>query len=328
MGIRIIGTGRYTPERLLTNADLEKMVDTSDEWIVSRTGIKERHIARPDETTSDMAAKAAEAALEIAGISADTLDLIIVSTVTPDMPFPNTATIVQKKIGAAPCVCFDIEAACSGLLYGLNTAFGMMASPLQYKRALVIGAEKLSSIVDWTDRSTCVLFGDAAAAVILENDGNPETPDFYADGVVSANGNYGDILQMPAGGSAMPACHESVDNHLHFIKMGGPKTFQLAVHSMVEACRTLIDRATIPLEKIRWVIPHQANWRIISAVAARLDMPERVYQNVERYGNTSSASIGICLDELNRSGQLEKGDYVLTVSFGAGLTWSALLIRW
>ena len=328
MGIRIIGTGRYTPERLLTNADLEKMVDTSDEWIVSRTGIKERHIARPDETTSDMAAKAAEAALEIAGISADTLDLIIVSTVTPDMPFPNTATIVQKKIGAAPCVCFDIEAACSGLLYGLNTAYGMMASPLQYKRALVIGAEKLSSIVDWTDRSTCVLFGDAAAAVILENDGNPETPDFYADGVVSANGNYGDILQMPAGGSAMPACHESVDNHLHFIKMGGPKTFQLAVHSMVEACRTLIDRATIPLEKIRWVIPHQANWRIISAVAARLDMPERVYQNVERYGNTSSASIGICLDELNRSGQLEKGDYVLTVSFGAGLTWSALLIRW
>lgn len=328
MGIRIIGTGRYTPERLLTNADLEKMVDTSDEWIVSRTGIKERHIARPDETTSDMAAKAAEAALEIAGINADTLDLIIVSTVTPDMPFPNTATIVQKKIGAAPCVCFDIEAACSGLLYGLNTAYGMMASPLKYKRALVIGAEKLSSIVDWTDRSTCVLFGDAAAAVILENDGDPETPDFYADGVVSANGNYGDILQMPAGGSAMPASHESVDNHLHFIKMGGPKTFQLAVHSMVEACRTLIDRATIPLEKIRWVIPHQANWRIISAVAARLDMPERVYQNVERYGNTSSASIGICLDELNRSGQLEKGDYVLTVSFGAGLTWSALLIRW
>ena len=328
MGIRIIGTGRYTPERLLTNADLEKMVDTSDEWIVSRTGIKERHIARPDETTSDMAAKAAEAALEIAGINADTLDLIIVSTVTPDMPFPNTATIVQKKIGAAPCVCFDIEAACSGLLYGLNTAYGMMASPLKYKRALVIGAEKLSSIVDWTDRSTCVLFGDAAAAVILENDGGPETPDFYADGVVSANGNYGDILQMPAGGSAMPASHESVDNHLHFIKMGGPKTFQLAVHSMVEACRTLIDRATIPLEKIRWVIPHQANWRIISAVAARLDMPERVYQNVERYGNTSSASIGICLDELNRSGQLEKGDYVLTVSFGAGLTWSALLIRW
>ena len=328
MGIRIIGTGRYTPERLLTNADLEKMVDTSDEWIVTRTGIKERYIARPDETTSDMAAKAAEAALELAGIKADTLDLIIVSTVTPDMPFPNTATIVQKKIGAAPCVCFDIEAACSGLLYGLNTAYGMMASPLQYKRALVIGAEKLSSIVDWTDRSTCVLFGDAAAAVILENDGNPETPDFYADGVVAADGNYGDVLQMPAGGSAMPASHESVDNHLHCIKMGGPKTFQLAVHAMVEACRTLVDRATIPLEKIRWVIPHQANWRIISAVASRLDMPEKVYQNVERYGNTSSASIGICLDELNREGKIKKGDLILAASFGAGLTWAAMIIRW
>ena len=328
MGIRIIGTGRCIPENILTNDDLEKMVDTSDEWIVTRTGIKVRHIADKDQTSSDMAAVAAKNALDNAGITADMIDLIVVSTVTPDYAFPSVSALVQKKIGARKCPCFDIEAACSGLLYGLNTAYGMMASPLQYKRALVIGAEKLSSIVDWTDRSTCVLFGDAAAAVILENDGNPETPDFYADGVVSANGNYGDILQMPAGGSAMPACHESVDNHLHFIKMGGPKTFQLAVHSMVEACRTLIDRATIPLEKIRWVIPHQANWRIISAVAARLDMPERVYQNVERYGNTSSASIGICLDELNRSGQLEKGDYVLTVSFGAGLTWSALLIRW
>ena len=328
MGIRIIGTGRYTPERLLTNADLEKMVDTSDEWIVTRTGIKERHIAKPEETTSDMAAKAAQAALEIAGIPADSLDLIIIATVTPDMPFPNTATIVQRKIGAAPCVCFDIEAACSGLLYGLNTAYGMMASPLKYKRALVIGAEKLSSIVDWSDRSTCVLFGDAASAVILENDGNPDTPDFYADGIISADGNYGDILQMPAGGSAMPASHETVDNHLHAIKMGGPKTFQLAVQSMTGACRTLVERSGIPREKIRWVIPHQANWRIISAVASRLEMPEKVYQNVERYGNTSSASIGICLDELNRSGQLQKDDYVLVVSFGAGLTWAALLIRW
>ncbi len=328
MGIRIIGTGRYTPERLLTNADLEKMVDTSDEWIVTRTGIKERHIAKPEETTGDMASKAALAALEIAGIPADSLDLIIVATVTPDMPFPNTATIVQRKIGAAPCVCFDIEAACSGLLYGLNTAYGMMASPLKYKRALIIGAEKLSSIVDWSDRSTCVLFGDAASAVILENDGNPETPDFYADGIVCADGNYGDILQMPAGGSAMPASHETVDNHLHFIKMGGPKTFQLAVQSMTGACRTLVERSGVPREKIRWVIPHQANWRIISAVASRLEMPEKVYQNVERYGNTSSASIGICLDELNRSGQLQKDDYVLVVSFGAGLTWAALLIRW
>ena len=328
MGIRIKGTGRCIPERILTNADLEKMVDTSDEWITSRTGIKERHLAAPGETTSDMAAAAAKQALELAGITADMLDLIIVSTVTPDMMFPNTATIVQKKIGAKPCVCFDIEAACSGLLYGLNAAYGMMASPLKYQRALVIGAEKLSSITDWSDRSTCVLFGDAAAAVILENDNDPSTPDFYADGFVCADGNLGDVLLMPAGGSALPASHETVDNHQHFIKMGGPKTFQLAVHSMVDACRILLEREAVPREKIRWVIPHQANWRIISAVASRLGMEEKVYQNVERYGNTSSASIGICLDELNRSGQIEPGDCVLTVSFGAGLTWSALLLRW
>ena len=297
MGIRIKGTGRYVPEKILTNADLEKMVDTTDEWIVTRTGLKERHIASADETTSDMAAAAARNALEMAGIAAADLDLIIISTVTPDMPFPNTASIVQRKIGAAPCVCFDIEAACSGLLYGLNIAYGMMASPLKYKRALVVGAEKLSSIVDWSDRSTCVLFGDAASAVILENDGDPETPDFYADGIVSADGNYADILQMPAGGSANPASHETVDGHMHYIKMGGPKTFQLAVQSMTGACRELLERASVPREKIRWVIPHQANWRIISAIASRLDMPEKVYQNVDRYGNTSSASIGICLDE-------------------------------
>ena len=328
MGIRIKGTGRYVPEKVLTNADLEKMVDTSDEWIVTRTGIKERHLAAPGETTSDMAAAAARAALEMGGVDAKDIDLIIVSTTTPDMMFPNTASIVQKKIGAAPCVCFDLAAACSGLIYGLNTAYGMMASPLKYKRALVIGAEKLSCITDWSDRSTCVLFGDAAAAVLLENDGNPDTPDFYADGMVSADGNFGDILLMPGGGSANPASHETVEQKLHFIKMGGPKTFQLAVHSMVDACRILLEREAVPREKIRWVIPHQANWRIISAVAARLGMEEKVYQNVERYGNTSSASIGICLDELNRSGQIEPGDCVLTVSFGAGLTWSALLLRW
>ena len=328
MGIRIKGTGRYLPEKLLTNADLEKMVDTSDEWIVTRTGIRERHISRPDEFTSDMAAAAAKNALDFAGVEADTVDLIIVATVTPDMPFPNTATIVQRKIGAKPCVCFDIEAACSGLLYGLNIAYGMMSSPLAYKRALVIGAEKLSSIVDWEDRSTCVLFGDAASAVLLENDGNPETPDFYVDGVVSADGNFGDILRMPAGGSAAPASHETVDARGHFIKMGGPKTFQLAVQSMTNSCKLLLDRTGIPAENIRWAIPHQANQRIISAVASRLTIPDRVYLNVDRYGNTSSASIGICLDELNRSGQLVKDDLVITASFGAGLTWASLLIRW
>ena len=328
MGIRIKGTGRYLPERILTNADLEKMVDTSDEWIVTRTGIKERHIARADEFTSDMAAAAAKNALDFAGFEPDSLDLIIVATVTPDMMFPNTASIVQRKIGAKACVCFDMSAACSGLLYGLNTAYGLLSSPLGYKRALVIGAEKLSSIVDWSDRSTCVLFGDAASAVVLENDGDPTVPDFYVDGFVSADGNFGDILQLPAGGSASPASHETVDNRLHYIKMGGPKTFQLAVQSMTNSCKLLLDRTGIPAENIRWAIPHQANQRIISAVAQRLTIPDRVYLNVDRYGNTSSASIGLCLDELNRSGQLQKDDLIITASFGAGLTWASLLIRW
>lgn len=328
MGIRIKGTGRYLPEKILTNADLEKMVDTSDEWIVTRTGIRERHIAAADEFTSDMAAAAAMQALEFAGFAPDSLDLIIIATVTPDMMFPNTASIVQRKIGAGPCVCFDIEAACSGLLYGLNTAYGMMASPLGYKRALVIGAEKLSSIVDWQDRSTCVLFGDGASAVVLENDGNPATPDFYVDGLVAANGNYADILQLPAGGSANPASHETIDQRLHYIKMGGPKTFQLAVQAMSNSCRVLLERSNIPAGNIRWAIPHQANQRIISAVASRLSIPDRVYLNVDRYGNTSSASIGICLDELNRSGQLSEGDLVIAASFGAGLTWAAMLMRW
>jgi len=328
MGIRIRGTGRYIPEKILTNEDLSHMVDTSDEWIVTRTGIRTRHIAAPDEATSDLAAKAAKNALELAGMDPQSLDLIIVSTVTPDKVFPNTASIVQTKIGAGKCVCFDIEAACSGLLYAFNVAYGMMASPIGYKRALIIGAEKLSTIVDWTDRSTCVLFGDGASAVVLENDGRLDTPGFYVAGKLAADGSCADILQIPAGGSAMPASHATIGARMHSIRMGGPKTFQLAVTSMTGACRELLDETGITPDQIRWAIPHQANARIISAVAARLNIPERVYVNVDRYGNTSSASIGICLDELNRSGQLASGDLVLTAAFGAGLTWAAQLIRW
>lgn len=328
MGIKIKGTGSYVPEKILTNADLEKMVDTSNEWIVTRTGIKERHIAADNEFTSDMAVAAAKRALEMAGIAPDELDLIIVATITPDMPFPSTAALVQQKIGAKPCVCMDVEAACSGLLYALTTAYGMMASPLAYKRALVIGAEKLSSVTDWSERSTCVLFGDGAAALVLENDGDPESGSFYIDGLLCADGNYADILRIPAGGCAMPASAETIENKLHSIKMGGPKTFQMAVHSMTSACQTLLERTQIPPEKVRWVIPHQANQRIITAVASHLAIPEKVYSNIDRFGNTSSASIGICLDELNRNGQLQKDDLVLAVSFGAGLTWAAMIIKW
>ncbi|MBE6398955.1 MAG: ketoacyl-ACP synthase III [Lentisphaerae bacterium] len=328
MGIRIKGTGRYIPEKILSNDDLEKMVDTSDEWIVTRTGIKERHIAADDETTSDMAAKAAKAALENAGITADMIDLIIVSTVTPDHAFPSTAALVQKKIGAGKCPCFDQEAACSGLLYAFNTAYGLMASPLAYKRVLVIGAEKMTSLVDWTDRSTCVLFGDAAAAFVLENDGNPETEDYYVAGEVGADGEWADILRVPAGGTAMPPSHETVDAKLHYLKMGGPKTFHMAVLSMTNACRAVLEKSGTDVQDVTWAVPHQANRRIIDAVAERLGIPEKVYLNVDRYGNTSSASIGICLDELNRSGKLKRGDLVLAASFGAGLTWAAMLIRW
>ncbi len=328
MGIRIKGTGRCIPEKILTNADLEKMVDTSDEWIVSRTGIKERHIAEDDQSSSDMAAIAAKNALENAGLTADQIDLIIVSTVTPDHAFPSVSALVQRKIGAGKCPCFDIEAACSGLLYALNTAYGMMASPLAYKRVLIIGAEKMTTVVDWEERSTCVLFGDAAAAVILENDENPETPDFYVAGEVAADGNAADILIVPAGGSRMPATEETVKNKLHYIQMGGPKTFQLAVTSMVTACRNVLEKSGVSADEIVWAIPHQANRRIIDAVATKLGIPEKVYLNVDRYGNTSSASIGICLDELNREGKIKKGDLILTASFGAGLTWASMLIRW
>ena len=328
MGIRIKGTGRYIPEKILTNADLEKIVDTTDEWIVTRTGIKERHIATDSETTSDMAAKAALTALENAGISADSLDLILVSTVTPDHAFPCTAALVQKKIGAGKCPCFDQEAACSGLLYAFNTAYALMSSPLAYKRVLVIGAEKMTSLVDWSDRSTCVLFGDAAAAFVLENDGDPETEDFYVAGELGADGNWGDILQVPAGGSAKPASHQTIDDKLHYLKMGGPKTFHMAVLSMTNACRAVLEKSGKTIDDIVWAIPHQANQRIIDAVAERIGCPEKVYLNVDRYGNTSSASIGICLDELHRSGQLKRGDLILTASFGAGLTWASMLIRW
>ena len=328
MGIRIKGTGRYIPEKILNNADLEKMVDTSDEWIITRTGMKERHIAEKNETTSDMAAKAALNALDNAGITPDMIDLIIVSTVTPDHFFPCTAALVQQKIGAAKCPCFDQEAACSGFLYALNTAYGMMASPLGYKRVLVIGAEKMTSLVDWTDRSTCVLFGDAAAAVVLENDGDPDTPDFYVAGEVGADGSCADILQVPGGGSAAPPTHETVDAKMHYLKMGGPKTFYLAVNAMTNACKAVLEKSGTSIEDITVAIPHQANKRIIDLVASKLNVPEKVYLNVDRYGNTSSASIAICIDELNRAGKLKRGDLILTASFGSGLTWASLLIRW
>ena len=329
MGIRIRGVGSYVPERVLTNADLEKMVDTSDEWIVTRTGIRQRHIAAPEQACSDIAAGAAKAALANCGMDATELDLIIVSTISPDMAIPNTAALVQHKIGAAKCPAFDIEAACTGLLYNMNIAYGMMSAPkLNFRRVMIIGAEKLTSLVDWTDRGTCVLFGDGASAMILENDGDPITPDFLVNSLLGADGQYGPLLCVPAGGSARPASAETVAKRLHYVSMQGGKTFQLAVISMTRSCQLVLREAGLTMDQVRWAIPHQANDRIIDAVATRLKAEDKVFRNIENYGNTSSASIGIALDELNHKGLLARGDYILVTAFGAGLTWGAVLLRW
>ncbi|MBO4631856.1 MAG: ketoacyl-ACP synthase III [Lentisphaeria bacterium] len=330
MSIRIIGTGSYIPERVLTNQDLEKMVDTTDEWITSRTGIRERHLAGEGVFTSDLSVQAARRALDMAGITPEDLDLISVATVSPDMTFPSTACVLQRKIGAVNAACYDLVAACTGLIYSLEVAYSLLkASPGKYRYALVLGADKLSSIVDWTDRSTCILFGDGASAVVLKNDPADSSPDFIIASKIGANGNYGDLLKIPAGGSALPASHATVDAHSHFVKMAGKEVFKLAVNGMVDSCKDVMQSSGVRPDEIAWVIPHQANKRIISAAAQRLDLPvERVYVNIERLGNTSAASIGICLDELNRAGKLKSGDYILTTAFGGGLTWGAMLMRW
>lgn len=330
MSVKIIGTGSYVPDKILTNSDLEKIVDTNNEWITTRTGIQERHIASKEQVTSDLAEQAARRALELAGISPEDLGLITIATATPDTIFPSTACVLQKKIGAVNAACFDLVAACTGLIYSLEVAYSLLkASPGKYKYALVMGADKLSSVVDWTDRSTCVLFGDGASAVILKEDPNDNGPDFVVQSKIGSQGQYSDLLKIPAGGSAIPASHETVDQHLHFIKMAGREVFKLAVTGLVESSKEVMRSAGVKPEEISWVIPHQANQRIISAAAQRLELPvERVYVNIEKYGNTSAASIGICLDELNRANKLKKGDLVLITAFGGGLTWGAMLIRW
>ncbi len=331
MSIRILGTGKFVPERILTNADLEKMVDTNDEWITTRTGIKERHIAPKEMPTSDMALAAARNALENAGLTPDDLDFITVASVSGDYVFPSTSCVLQGKLGANKhCACFDIAAACSGLLYSLDIGTNMLKGHKDWKRGLMIGTEKLSYFVDWNDRATCVLFGDAASAVIIGKDEDcTEDEDFLLSACLGANGHHIGLLYQPVGGSAAPVTHETLGTHAHALNMGGPEVFKLAVPAMVSAAKTVLADAGIASSELRWVIPHQANKRIIDAVAARLDVtPEKVYCNIQNYGNTSAASIGICLDELNRSGQLKRGDLVLLTSFGAGLTWAANLIRW
>ena len=321
----ITGVGSYVPERILTNADLEKMVETSDEWITTRTGIKERRIAAPDEFTSDLAAQAALKAMKMAGVTADQLDLIIVASITPDMPFPNTACLVQQKIGAKRIPSFDIEAACSGFIYALEVGQQFIMSRT-HETVLVIGAEKLSSITNWTDRNTCVLFGDGAGAAVLQH--RPSSHGLLT-AVMGADGSKAGLLSMPAGGSQCPATAQSVADSLHFLRMDGKETFKNAVQAMCSAGLEALKRCELDITQIKCVIPHQANLRIVDAVTERLKAkPEQIFINLHKYGNTSAASVAIALDEAVSSGRVVRGDLILLIVFGAGLTWGAAVIEW
>jgi 3-oxoacyl-[acyl-carrier-protein] synthase III len=324
----IIGTGSYMPEKVLTNNDLSHIVETSDEWITTRTGIKQRRIAAENEATSDLASAAAQRALADAGVSADEIDLIVVATVTPDMAFPSTACIVQRKIAATKAVCFDISAACSGFVYALQVARHFLNAGTR-QTALVIGAEKLSSIVNWTDRNTCVLFGDGAGAVVIRANDAPDAPGRVLSTVMGSDGNLSDLLKVPGGGSACPVTASNLDQRLNTIHMEGRETFKHAVTRMCQASEQALEQAGLTKNDISIVIPHQANARIISAIADRLGLPpEKTFMNLDQYGNTSAATIPVALDEAVRQGRVQRGDIVLLVAFGGGFTWAASVVRW
>ena len=323
----ILGTGSYAPERVMTNAEVSQIVDTSDEWILSRSGIRERRIAAPNEAASDMGVQAARRALENAALQPGDIDLLIVATITPDLPMPATACIVQQKLGVPKtAACFDLNAACTGFLYALDTACAMVSSG-RYRHALVIGSEKLSSIIDWKDRTTCVLFGDGAGAVVIGT--HPEAGRGLIGTRLGAMGENADLLCIPGGGSSAPATPASIAAGDHFLKMKGKEIFKLAVRVMDEASRDILEQHRLRADQISLVIPHQANLRIIEAISQYLDLPmERFFVNLDRYGNTSAASIPIALDEARRTGRIKPGDITLLVAFGAGLTYGSALIRW
>ncbi len=323
--VGIIGIGSYVPEKIVTNKDLEKIVETSDEWIVSRTGIKQRHVVEAGVATSDLATYAAEKALLDAGVTADEIDLIIVATATPDMLFPSTACLVQDKIKANKAAAFDLSAGCSGFAYGLVTGSQFIKTGL-YKKVLVIGAETLSTILDWNDRNTCVLFGDGAGAVVLG-----EVPAGYGIlGVdLGADGSGGELLKLPAGGSRIPTTNESINQRLHYLQMSGNDVFKFAVKVMGEAAVKALDNSGLSHTDVDCLIPHQANIRIIQSAAKRLKLPmEKVIVNVDKYGNTSAASIPLAMDEAIKDGKLKNGDIIVLVGFGAGLTWASCVIKW
>lgn len=320
----IFGIGSHLPEKVLTNFDLEKIVDTTDEWIYSRSGIKQRHIVANDQATSDISVEAAKKALENANVDIKDIDMFIVATATPDMLFPSTACVVASKFGIVGPPAFDIAAGCTGFVYGLVTAQQFVENGM-YKKILVIGAESLSRILDWTDRSTCVLFGDGAGAVVV---GPTEGKGVIAS-VLGADAVGGHNLTLPAGGSQKPATHETVDQRLHYVHMNGNEVFKFAVRAMAKACQEVMDKAGVTSDQIDWFIPHQANIRIIESASQKLKIPmEKIIITLDNVGNTSAASIPISLDKAAREGKLKKGDTILTVAFGAGLTWGASVIEW
>lgn len=323
-GVKIAGTGSYFPERVLTNADLEKMVDTSDEWITTRTGIKERRIAHKQQATSDLALEASREALKSAGMNAQDIDLIMVATVTPDMFFPSTGCYLQKKLGAGEIPSFDLAAACSGFIYGISIAKGFIESGI-YRNILLVGAETLSKVTDWTDRNTCVLFGDGAGAMILS--ASQENDDVLSV-FLGSNGAYSDLLYLPAGGSAHPATLETVNEKLHTMKMLGKEVFKAAVPKMALAAEKALEIADKKPEDISLFIPHQANMRIIQAVAKKMDISmDRVFVNIHKTGNISAATTITALDEAVKTGRIKKGDLAELVAFGGGFTWGAAVIR-
>lgn len=324
IGVKILSSGSYVPEKVLTNFDLEKMVETSDEWISTRTGIKERRIADKSENTSDLAYKAAVKAIEKAKISVDDIDLIILATISPDAPMPSTACYLQKKLKAFNAVAFDISAACSGFIYGVSIAKAFISSGM-YKRILLVGVEALSRVTDWTDRNTCVLFGDGAGAMIFEAS---ETENDIVSTYLGTDGTHTDILNIPAGGSAIPTTKETVEQRLHFVKMLGKEVFKVAVSKMALAVNKAQELVGLTDKDIDLYVPHQANIRIIEAVAKKAGVTnEKVYVNVHKYGNMSAATTIVALDEAYQEGRIKKGNLIELVAFGAGLTWGACILK-
>jgi len=328
MGTRsaiITGTGMSAPSRIMTNLDLEKIVDTSDEWIQTRTGIRERRIARPDEAVSLFAEGAARNALEMAGVAPDDLDLIICATVTPDAPIPATACLLQHRLGCHRAAAFDMQAGCSGFIYAQSVAKQFIVSG-RCRHVLVVGAELLSKFLDWSDRTTCVIFADGAGAAVMSEG---RLPRGILASALHSDGSMSDFITMEGGGSMHPASADTVAKGMHFIRMRGNETFKIAVRSLEDVSREVLQAAGLTPNDVSWFIPHQANQRIISAVGERLGIPpERCYVNIERFGNTSAASIPIALDEAVRAGRVQRGDIILMAAFGAGLTWAASAVRW